>query len=71
MTDSPEQEMVNPSESVWSEGSKIHIEKKEIRLESALSEGRVLESALEKKGDRVCKEKDNLYERAFKVVWLY
>jgi len=71
MTDSPEQEMFNPSESVRSEGSKIHTKKKEIRLESALFKGRVLESALRKKGDRVCKEKDDLYERPFKVVWLY
>jgi hypothetical protein len=30
----------------------------------------VLESAL-KQRDRVCKEKDDLYERPFEVVWLY
>jgi hypothetical protein len=29
----PDQEMVNPSESVWSEGSQTHSKEKEIRLE--------------------------------------
>jgi hypothetical protein len=42
-----------------------------IRLESALSEGQGLKSALKKKRDRVCKEKYYLFERPFKVVRLY
>jgi len=49
----------------------VHSEEKMIRLESALSEGQGLKSALKKKGDRVCKEKYYLFERPFKVVRLY
>jgi hypothetical protein len=30
-----------------------------------------LERAFEGEEDRVCKEKDDLYERLFKVIWLY
>jgi hypothetical protein len=60
--DLPDKEIVNPSDSVWSEGSKTHLEEKEIRLESALFEGRGLENTLKEKEDKVCKEKDNLCE---------
>jgi hypothetical protein len=40
---------LDPFESVWSEGSKAHSDKKDIGLESALIEGRRLESSLEEK----------------------
>jgi hypothetical protein len=48
--------------------------KNEIRLESALSKGRGIESALKGKGDSVCKEKDYFCEKLrdfFEVVKLY
>ena len=54
--------MVNHSENIWSESSKAHTEEKRIALESTLSEGQGLENALERKGDKVCKEKDDLWK---------
>ena len=56
--------MVNPSKSVWSKGSKAHSER-EKRLKSTLSEGWGLESALERKEDMICIEKDDLWKKTF------
>jgi hypothetical protein len=51
--DSLDQEMINFSENIWFEGSKAHSEEK----------GIMLESALERKWDKVCKEKNDLCEK--------
>jgi len=61
--DSLDQEMINVSKNIWIESLKAHSEEKGIRLESAL----------ERKWDKVCKEKDDLCEKLkyFFSKWSY